>query len=264
MKNFNIKRLYYLIRNYMFLERQRFLIMGIVFFIVISLLSILNLTDCDEDFYNSYNTLFMIILFIGGVSETGRISRDLHDRIKGSCWIVLPSSKIEKCAGLLVVIMVIFPVILTISLFLASLFSEAVIRIFYYSCHSLFNPFSAEYMKSIAGYIISLSPFFLGAFYFKTNSTGKTFLSLLIFLILIGIILSLGVSIFLGEYFESLIAYISELGGMEEASNVIIDLMARLQPVGYVFKSISDTFFRYILAPLCWVIAYFSFKEMEI
>ena len=156
-------------------------------------------------FYQSWPIILMIIVCM---SFGARVYGGVTDRKKGTDWIVLPASSLEKTLSLLLITCVVVPAVL----FVLTILSNALVSLFVPDFGSLlpFDWIKDHVKMSDAGFFNiplmvwlnwceNILIFTLGALCFKRNKVGKTILCYIAFGILIGILMML---IFHTTYFD--------------------------------------------------------------
>jgi hypothetical protein len=264
IKGFNPRRFLLLIRNDLFFNRSYFLISsGVVAGILLFFSTLARMNQVGPQFYpDFYQTAYSIILFLGGILITGKIFQRLHNNVKGSTWITLPASILEKFVSRLILLTVIFPIALTVLIFLISLIAVCIHVLFMSSSLGIFNPFDKNILSTITGYIVLQSPFLLGAIYFKKNSMAQTFLAIIGYLILLALIAHVFYIAIYSHYTDNFHELLNPNG---------IGLIQWIQGIfkhhsmpAYMIIYWGLTIFNWCIAPVCWVTGYFRLKEKEL
>jgi hypothetical protein len=261
IKGFSFRRFFLLIRNDLFLNRSHFLIFsGVVTGILLLnyTLAIINQVN-PQSFQTNLFFSFFFILFWGGIITTNKVFKDLRDEVRGSSWLTLPTSMLEKFVSRLILLTVIYPLMFIVLIFLLSLISVGLDVAFIGSIHGIFNPFDKSVLLGIATYIVLQSPFLLGVIYFKRRPVPKTFLTIAGYLILL---------ILIARGFYMVIYPQSPEDSFFNIKAMIPWIIRISTPgSGTPFAAITwvqRIFFWGIVAPVCWVIGYIRLKEKEI
>lgn len=174
LAKFSPKRCCLLIRNDIFINRSRILITAAAVWVLLIFPSIWDRLQ-SPNFLIFYQGVYFIILFFSGVLIYEKIFMDLHHEVKGAVWLTTPASILEKLVSRILLGTVVLAACIMAIVFLSSLTSECINFLLLGSCHQLFNPFAEGVFKTTIVYFIMLSPFFLGAIYFKKSALVKTF-----------------------------------------------------------------------------------------
>ena len=256
----NPKRLILLIRSYIFINLNLILVLTAVF----SALTILD-AFADPFFENSpdlYRANYFILLFISGFIITRRIGIDLHDIRKGSTWLLLPASIVEKFLTLFLLPTLILICGAALYMTVVSAVLEPAIHIFISSSHRIFNPFDPVFFKTLNLYIALQAPFLLGVIYFKKRGMSHTFLSLFIYSVILLIFAGLTGTYLLGDYLEPVKTFSDTMDN--ESRIFALSMIEKCMQVDSVWRPIISFFFYYVFPPVCWITAFFTLKEMEL
>ena len=109
-------------------------------------------------------------------------------------------------------------------------------------------------------YFILQSVFMLGAIYFKKSPGIKTILSIVVYVLVFTIFVTLAIKIFFGGSFWNLLFISNKFTDVPE-SVVRSGIFLRVWSMITYSARIG---FLYLLAPLCWVIGYIRLKEKEV
>jgi hypothetical protein len=205
-----------------------------------------------------YSIFYYVTLYIGGLILTGNIFEGLHHEARGAAWLSLPASTFEKFTGRLVITAVMYPIGIMMLFFLVSLISEGIIRNIWGLGHGLglFNPFTRIILIYTLIYFILQSVFLLGGVYFKTHAIIMTILSLAIYSFIFYMITGFTGKILFKDFY-----FLWHFGSMSTKLGLSYDYYTHIESI---LKMAIYIGFWYLLAPLCWVIGYFRFKEKEV
>ncbi|MFC1838482.1 hypothetical protein ACFL1N_02800 [Thermodesulfobacteriota bacterium] len=261
----NMNRLLLLIRNSILINRNLIITIAAV------ILTLLILDALKNRILGTSTDLYFLVLYIAGFVLTMKISRELHDTRKANTWLLLPATNLEKYIALLLLPTLLLACGLIIYITVASYLIEFCISLFITSGSSHFNPLSREILKGTANYFVILSPYFLGAVYFRKNPISYTFLCLFsYFAIFLTFTLFTGnyfLNDYIGEHMKLVLPGFISTGGTVEFGEVdTVYAMAVFE----IFKSFGETwgpfikaFFGYAAPVLFLVSGFFSFKELE-
>ncbi|HSV89068.1 MAG TPA: hypothetical protein VLH61_10540 [Bacteroidales bacterium] len=130
---------------------------------------------------------WLIYIFIGGYIITSKTYNELHTPASGQFFLTLPATNGEKLLAHWFLTSVLFLLVANIALFTGLFFSSMLAAIIYGSQIDLFNPFSTANIRLMGFYMVSQSPFLLGAIYFRKNNFLKTLLCVFAVVMLISI-----------------------------------------------------------------------------
>ncbi len=248
-----------MIRNDLFLNRNYLLFFLAAIAGVLFILSSVKLLGGSGQVM-FYPNFYFIVLFVIGISITERIFKDIHDDVKGPAWLTLPASTLEKFASRLVFCTVVVAAGIMLFLFLLSLVSEGVSYLLLGSTHKLSIPFEGKALTTIWIYFIVQSLLMLGTIYFKKSPGIKTILSIVVYVLVFTILVTIGIKIFFGGSFLSLLFGSNKFTNVPELAvrgDIFIKIWSMITYSGRIA-------FWYLLAPLCWVIGYIRLKEKEV
>jgi len=191
--------------------------------------------------------LYRMILFVGGILLTSTLFRDIHHRKQAYQLFMLPASLTEKFLSRLILSTIGYALgllsIYTITLWLINLLA---LLLGQYDV-TFFNPWCYRIGQSIWQYIVAQSIFFLGAIYFKRYPLIKTILSICIISLLL---------LCLSGLLSWMAIPLSSLAHLMAESNFSVAQVFSTLHIGHLFVS-------FLVAALCWITAYYRFKECE-
>lgn len=255
----NPRRFLLLIRSYLKTNLNLILILTAVF----SGLIILNAV-WDTFFINTpglYRNMYFLLLYVSAFFITMRIGKDLHDIRKGSTWLLLPASAIEKFLTLLLLPTLILICGAAIYMAIMSFVVEQGIGLFISTYHEIFNPFDTDFFKGLNIFLVMQAPFLLGAIYFRKHGMSFTFLSIFIYTVILSVFLYFSIKYFLGDYLESANSFYNSMGTANRMYSMT--MAEKYMQFNSTWKPLISNFFLYVFPPVCWVTAFFSLKEME-
>ena len=256
----NPRRLLLLIRSTVLVNRNLILVLSAVFSALIILIAIKDTFIGNAT--NLYTSMYYVLLYIAGFSATWGFAKELHDKRKGTAWLLLPTSTMEKFIALL--LLTTFILICGAALYMAvlSLALEAGIGIFTSNVHRVFNPFNTSFYYGISVYISVQAPFFVGAMYFRKHAISFTFLSLFIYWFILVVFASFAVKLFLHEYIAPLTSISDPMGST--AKLYLMTVIGKFRQFSDIWRPVMSITLRYVLPLVCWITAFFSLKEMEL
>jgi hypothetical protein len=209
----------------------------------------------DHDFSDFHQVWYSILLLGGGFYFTSNSFNELNQKEQRMHYLSLPTSIFEKFSMKLLISTVGYVALFTLLYWLFAQVADVIAAKFNYAFIP-FEPSTPFYLFMIKLYIVIQSIFILGAAAFDRLAFFKTLFSLAILGIGIGIITSFMVRIIFAEYFD----------GFFEARNDITVMPSKdfQNFVQYTLWPILQNVFWFVLAPFCWIVAYFKLKEREV
>ncbi|WP_026210333.1 hypothetical protein [Flexithrix dorotheae] len=249
---FNIQR-FGLLLNREFRINAKFIgivtgaIVGLLCFILF--VAIANVYGDGMSVFNIHTNIYLAILIPGGILLTSISFSDLHNNLKRLNYLLLPSSSFEKFFSMLLITTVGWVLGFTIVYAIVSEIANGIGA--YYTGNRLefesFNPFSEMAWDGIKAYISVQALFLAGAAYFKNYAFFRTLFTLVVF----GALLALGGYLI----FADLIHGENQPSGPSKEFKDFTE---------YTLVPIVENFFDWAMAPVFWVIAFFSLKEKEV
>jgi hypothetical protein len=214
-----------------------------------------------------YTRFFIGLLFLGGLISTSSAFRELHQPGSGPFYLTLPGTLVEKLLSKFLVSSVGFAVATLLFTGGVSVLSELINRAVFGNSHPLFNPVAPGHLHTAAIYLVLQAMFLLGSIWFRKAAFIKTALALIILLIGFSIIGGVIFRLVFGSLFTS-------SGPRPEMMNMFsFDFGSgtfNSQGSGafargaQVFSTVARVGFWALLAPFCWVAAYFRLRETEV
>ncbi len=197
--------------------------------------------------WNYYDFLFSPLLFIGGYLFSAGMFGDVHNRLKGSSYLLVPASVTEKFASRLIIagLLYVIGIIAIMSIFSYLVFF--VVRGASGTYLPVFSPFRTEIMKLGGIYFVTQSIFLFGSTLFKRHAFLKT--------LLIMIAVSIAFSIIQG-----IIGALVIRGSRSFQINITIDELVQF------FDSLAPAikvFFWFIMAPAFWIASIWRLRNLQ-
>ena len=211
-----------------------------------------------------YSPFYGGLLFLGGFIFTSSVFREVHQPGPGQFYLTLPGTLIEKLVSKLLVSSVGFAAATLLFIGGVSAVSELINRAVSGSGHPLFNPVAPANLHAAALYLVFQSIYLLGSIWFRRVAFIKT--------VLAQSVLVIGLAIVAGVIFRLV------LGSAFNGHNVNMGMFSRnfgpftfnapgsgaMAQGAQVFSTIARVAFWALLAPFCWVAAYFRLRETEV
>ncbi len=230
--------------------------------LLISLLSMLGRPG--GDFYTPF---YVGLLALGGLISTSSVFREVHQAASGPFYLTLPGTLLEKLVSKLLVSSIGFAAATLLFMAGISALSELINRAVFGAGHLWFNPVAVENLHRAAIYLVFQSIYLLGSIWFRKVAFLKTVLAqsiigmavvivmMVIFRLVLGSLFTRGgMNLDLGRMFSGNFSQFS-LNGQNSAV---------LTHGAQVFGTIFRVCFWALLAPFCWVAAYFRLRETEV
>lgn len=251
---FNPKRFYFLIRNALWQNQLKILLVTGVVAILVFLLS--GMSAIRQIPRNPHVGIFLVFLFTSGFLVSANAFRDLSNDKSAGSWLMLPATTLEKYTSRLFLTSIGYLMGTTMIYFVISVVSELINQMMFGFAHDFFNPFNDVVLKSAAIFIVLQSIFLLGAIYFRRFAFIKTVLFLLLVFLALVFLLIISMKWILGGHFSVL-----SDGGISALGNILAGEW--LTQVKETLKWMLRFLFWVLLAPFCWVTGYFRLKEFE-
>lgn len=191
----------------------------------------------------------------------------MHQPGSGPFYLTLPGTLVEKLVSKLLVSSVGFAVATLLFMGGISALSELINRAIFGAGHNLFNPVAPQNLHSAAIYLVFQSIYLLGSIWFRKVAFLKTVLAQNIVGIGVAIIAMVIFRLVLGSLF-------SGSGPRPEVMNMFSlnfgsgtfnsQGSGAFAQGAQVFYTIARVCFWGLLAPFCWVAAYFRLRETEV
>ena len=210
-----------------------------------------------------YLNIFRNILFLGGFIVTSLAFHEIRQNGAGMFYLTLPGSLFEKLLSKLLITSVGYAVGSALFLTAASALSEVINRLLFGFGHGFWNPADPAVLKMAAIYLVTQSVFLLGSIWFRKTAFLKTMLWIIIFAIGAAIVFGVTARFILpGQLAGHGFGWSMNLGRGQFSG------MLGPGAQGYAglpgFTLAARILFYGVLAPVCWLAAYFKLGEVEV
>lgn len=253
--SFQARRVLRLIRNTLVLQRTAIVVQASAAAGILLLLSLADAMLLSSP--GLHQSLYLVVLFAGGLLLTSRSFKDLHDPVQGPFWLLLPASLPEKTLSRVLLTTVVFLAGSLLGYWAFSLLAEGCNWLIFQRRHPLFVPFSPEVLKGVLAYTALQAPFLLGAATFRRHALSKTILSLLGLALLLGLAGLLSLRLLFWDQLEG-----SGLRAMLTGPESRLIWM-RLTESGRTVAGIGRIVFWLLMPPLCWVLCWVRLKRVS-
>jgi hypothetical protein len=203
---------------------------------------------------------YRLILYIGGIIVTSHIFKGLHDEVKGSAWLILPASTLEKFVSRLILLILFYPLGIILLVFLVSHISGYFNVLLIGASHGTFNPFDKIVLCRTGDYIVIQSLFLFGTIYFKRNP-ALTLLAIVGYLILLVFIARIFFMVIFSQYPDSFYDFFN----MGEWVGWVSWIFEHEQEIAYkIIYWVFVIYYWCFIAPIFWLAGYFRLKEKEV
>ncbi len=216
-----------------------------------------------------YLNLYQNLLFLGGFIVTSLAFREVWQAGGGIFYLTIPGSLFEKLASKLLVTAVGYGVGVTIFYAAAAALAEGVSYLIAGTGLGFFNPVDLGVLRLIVIYIVTQSLFLLGSIWFRKGAFIRTALWLVLFGIALAVIAGVTARIVLADHFVwRTVGEGVRIGGWSLDLNNV-DLLRIFGEggrghAGFQAFSVIARIGFWVLAPVCWVAAYFRLGEAEV
>ncbi|MFP4417879.1 MAG: hypothetical protein ACOC4C_04965 [Fibrobacterota bacterium] len=231
---FSPKRAWFVFRNDLTWLYRPFILANIV---VLSISLVITLfVYRSGTAWNYYDSLFGPLLYLGGYLYTAGMFSDIHHKVKGASYFLVPASVTEKFASRMIISGILYAVGVV---FVMSIFSYLVYLLARVSAGTylpVFTPFRSEIIKSGGIYLVTQSIFLFGSTVFRKHAFLKT--------LLIVILISIAISIVQGI-----------IGAYVLKANQTLQVQITMDELIQMFDSLAPVmkfFFWFIMAPIFW------------
>lgn len=252
--HFSPKRFYLLMRNTIFINATKILIVTGVAGTLVILVSGLSAFRHTGD--QLHIGLYLFFLFVSGILVSSNAFGSLREDISAGAWLTLPASIFEKFASRLFLTSIGYVFATALIYFVISVLSEGLNQILFAYSHPLFNPFESKVWILMTVYIVLQSVFLTGSIFFRRFAFIKTLLFLSILCLALVLFFFLAIKIILGGQFGTLSENGVRIVWNMLTSDWLVQVKDRL-------VQIVGTLFWGILAPFCWIVSYFRLREFE-
>jgi hypothetical protein len=201
----------------------------------------------------SLNSLYYVVLFIGGYVFTSNIFAELNSPQKSIPFLMLPVSKLERLVNAWLLTTVLYPIIALLGIALVLLLAHLILGIT--MLPGAFSVvWSAKAFKIVLIYVITQSIFLFGAVYFRKHNFFKTLLSLIVIQNIIGVFFVIVGYLLFGTFnFDS-----EELIQNSSFSPAMEGFFTQTLP------GIMKFVFYYLMIPFFLLLTWFGIKERQV
>lgn len=140
-----------------------------------------------QSWLGSFNKFGVFAFFVTGLVFASMAFQEMGSYAKSLQYITLPATMFEKFFNAWLITSVIFVLIATLALVVASAIIALIGVLIFKADFIVFNPFTQAYLKVLLGFFIVHAAFFLGAVWFKKAAFFKTLLSLFVVNVILNI-----------------------------------------------------------------------------
>jgi len=206
----------------------------------------------DGDFVGPLFSWF--VLLTGGVVFSSRAFRDVHRPGDALRYLTLPCSHFEKTLAKFAVTAVGYALFSAAAYFVMTALAAPLTLLVFGRSPGLFNPFTADVLRSAGVYVALQSAFVFGSLFFRRMALAKTLLTAAGLLFGFGLIAGL---VFAAANFDLLVRGAFEWYGFRGGSFPTgpwhAPWMDAARVVGWI-----------VAAPFFWVVTFFRLKEQEV
>ncbi len=214
-----------------------------------------------------YTTFFVGLLVLGGFIFSSTVFREVHQPAPGLFYLTLPGTMLEKLVSKLLVSSVGFAAATLLFMGGISAVSELINRAVFGAGHPLFNPVDPGNLRLAAFYLVFQAIYFLGSAWFRKSAFLKAVLAQIVIGIGLGIVAGLVFRLAFWGLFSGpglkpeVVQIFSRDFGQISVNGQVSGAFAQGTRV---FFTIAKVCFWGLLAPFCWVAAYFRLRETEV
>jgi hypothetical protein len=205
---------------------------------------------------------FRNMLFLGGFILTSMAFREVRQGGGGIFYLTLPGSLFEKLLAKLLLTSLGYALGCAIFFTAATAVSQLLNMVLFGSGNGVFNPFDPVVLRMGALYLVTQSVFLLGSIWFRKLAFLKTVLWILI--------ISFGAVVVFGIAARILLAHPLWAGGslrLDFGSQGFSGMFGRGSggPANLgIVRAAGQILVYGVLAPVCWLAAYFKLGETEV
>jgi hypothetical protein len=199
--------------------------------------------------YTAHQASYAVFLILGGFIITSLSFNDLSNPLRRHNYLTLPASTFEKFLSMWFLTCVVWIVVYTIAFTLYTVLANSIGNVFFKHVTFLaFAPLAATPITAIKYYLVIQGVFLVGAVNFRGYVFPKTLLTILLIAIVGG-----------------LVFYIFMFDIANSNLECTLDKCNPMQEERYrQMWQVIQWMFWWLLAPLCWVLAYFGLKDQEV
>lgn len=199
--------------------------------------------------------LYGAFLFLGGYLVASGAFKAMHSRETAHDWLMLPASGEEKFLSRLLSTSLGYWIFITLIFTLGVLLGQLFHLILAGRIGTLFNPVSRRVLGLLPHYLITQAVFVAGGAFFRKHQFLKTILFLSILGMVIGFFALIAARLLFGEFFQN---------GFNFEFDIADPSFLATRRVGEFLLKTVKAVYLYLLAPFCWLTAYFRVKEAEV
>ncbi len=249
---FNIKRSMFLLYRQLCFSTNGLLIgFGAVSGVLVFILSMTLLFGHRGLDNNVYFGTIIPTFFIMGYVFTSNIFSELRTPQRGYLFLMLPASILEKLLVPWLISSVLFVLASVAMIFLINILLLVISLIFLGNPVTIFNPCALPVLKMYAIYLVTQPIFVLGSVYFRRYNFLKTVLSLFVFILILGIYVTLAGKLIINHNFQGIHF---EDGVPQHLEHFFTSVF---------FPAVKILFWGCI-APFFLIVSYFRLKEREV
>jgi hypothetical protein len=199
--------------------------------------------------YSAHQASYSFFLILGGVIISSLTFNDLGNPLRRHSYLILPASTFEKFLSMWLLSCVGWIVMFTLVFILYSVIANSIGNVYFkHATFLAFAPLATTPMSAIKYYIVIQGVFLVGAVNFRAYVFPKTLFALLLFALVGGLFL-----------------YLIMLDIINSKLECTLEKCNPIQEEGYrqIWQAVQWMFW-WLLAPLCWVLAYIGLKDQEV
>jgi hypothetical protein len=205
---------------------------------------------------------FRNMLFLGGFILTSMAFRELRQNAGGIFYLTLPGSLFEKLLSKLLLTSVGYALGCALFFTATSAVSQLLTTLLFGSGNGIFDPLDPLVLKMMALYLVTQSIFLLGSVWFRKLAFLKTILWIVLFSIAAGIVFSVAARFILARPFAAGGQFGMGFGG-GRMWGMLGQRPQVLENLGGLRLAMQIVLYA-VLAPVCWLAAYFKLGETEV
>ncbi len=249
LKNyFELSRFWLLLKMEIFRSRKGILMTIVITFGVLCTGQVFEIIFEDKKVFETHSESYSFALIIGGFILSSLSFCDMTNSLRRQSYLTLPASTLEKFLSMWLLTSLgwifLHTIVYTVYAFVANLIAPV---FFSQVSFGAFSPLEELSLKSMQYYFLLQGIFLVGAVHFQGYVFPKTLFTLILVAALCGTI----------AYFIMAETFMTD-HECTSASECV--LLKRIESHG-ICRFI--TLFWWLLAPLCWVIAYVGLKDQE-
>lgn len=258
-------RLYHLFKKDLYESRKTLITYAITIFVVMFLPSAISsflnrgFSLANDGF--SYAPYYVGFLMLGGaIISSIAFTDSMYGKTTQHDWLMLPATATERLSVKLMISILIYPLLITLYIFLSSVVIEGFNLLFFRVHSPIFNPLSKVYFQMLLHNIILQSIFLMGSTYFRKSAFIKTVLSIGVFATVIGFITS-GIGYLL---FKDVFHMVDSVETEFMIDNFVMRYGTQEAMLDFrFFEYVGKVIYWILLSPFCWLVSYFRIREVQ-